>query len=113
MNTLPATAEVKITPALLAEIFWNMDGDEQAQFFNALGSLALGTPAPFSGEIGSFFGLDMQMCCAVASDYSLPLGRQVMEIIGQQASGTRMQPYREQFQLDRQTVKKGIQSTTP
>lgn len=85
-----------LTPEQLAECFWSLDGQQQARFFGSLGALALGTPAPFSKELGSYFGLDMQMFDA--SRYCTPNGLRAMELIGQNTSGERLQPYLECWQ---------------
>lgn len=37
--TIKRQVEVTVTPELLAEAFWNMDADEQAEFFNEIGNL--------------------------------------------------------------------------
>lgn len=34
------TKEVEVTPELLAQIFWQMDNDEQGEFFDALHKIA-------------------------------------------------------------------------
>ena len=36
--TIKRQVEVTVTPELLAEAFWNMDADEQAEFFNEIGN---------------------------------------------------------------------------
>ena len=82
-----------LTPEQLAEAFWDMDADQQAKFFNALGVLALGTKSPFSDHVNSWFPLDWQMYHASKSPHALPLGKRAMEIIGQQFSGELLQPY--------------------
>lgn len=66
----------KLTPELMAKIFWEMDDGEQAKFFDELGTLVMTTPTPFTREIGSMFGLDMQM--HAASLICTPLGRDTM-----------------------------------
>lgn len=88
------TAEIpNLTPENLAECFWELDDKEQARFFEQLGNLSLATPCPYSKKVGSYFGLDMQMCYAAekCSGHAL----RVMEIIGQYGYGEekRMQPY--------------------
>jgi len=95
MKTLPDTLlrDYKVTPEQLAQVFWEMDDREQAAFFNHLGVLALATPAPFSKEIGSWFAFDWQMYHAGTHATALPLGRRVMEIIGESASGALLMPY--------------------
>lgn len=94
---MKVTAEIPpLTPEQLAELFWELSDAEQARFFGSLGACVLATPAPFSGEFGHYFGLDMQMC--FAASHCTPNGLRVMEIIGQQASGQRLQPYLEHWQ---------------
>lgn len=85
-----------LTPEQLAELFWQLDDDQQARFFGHLGACALGTPAPFTKELGSYFGLDMQMYMAMKK--CTPNGKRVIEIIGQMASQERLQPYLESWQ---------------
>ena len=97
MDTMTVTATISaLTPEQLAECFWSLDDKQQARFFGSLGAQALGTPAPFSKELGSYFGLDMQMFSA--SRHCTPNGLRVMELIGQSTSGERLQPYLEHFQ---------------
>lgn len=91
--TATTTSEVEITPEQMAELFWGMDADQQAKFFGHLGVVALATPAPFTKELGSFFGLDWQMYHAAISAHSTPLAKRVMEIIGGAASGSAMLEY--------------------
>lgn len=66
----------ELTPEVLAKMFWELDDAQQARFFDALGTIALTTPTPFSREIGSMAGLDMQMFYAAKK--CTPLGRDVM-----------------------------------
>lgn len=91
------TAEIPdLTPEQLAECFWAMNDEQQARFFGSLGACALATPTWFSGKLGSYWPLDMQMLSA--SSHCTPNGLRVMEIIGQSASGQRLQPYLEHWQ---------------
>lgn len=91
------TAEIPpLTPQHLAELFWQLSDTQQADFFGHLGACALSTPTPFTKELGSYFGLDMQMFAAMKE--CTPNGKRVMELIGQMASGERLQPYLETFQ---------------
>ncbi len=66
----------ELTPAQLAAIFWEMDAVKQGKFFDELGTLVLSTPTPFTREIGSMFGLDMQLYAA--SKEATALGQDVM-----------------------------------
>lgn len=66
----------KLTPAHLAAIFWEMDAKSQGLFFDELGTLVLSTPTPFTREIGSMFGLDMQLYAAAQE--ATALGQDVM-----------------------------------
>lgn len=85
-------AEIKdLSPEQLAECFWQLDHREQARFFERLGCCALGTTTPFGGQVGSYFGLDMQMCYTASEASGNAL--RVMECIGQQVEPSRMQPY--------------------
>ena len=82
----------RLTPAQLAGLFWEMDDVEQGKFFDELGTLVLCTPAPFSREIGSMFGLDMQM--SMAHQKATALGQDAMSRFSDQ--GTRwLKPNRE------------------
>ena len=84
--------EIKdLTPEHLSEGFWNLVDKDQARFFEHLGNLALATTSPFSKQVGSYFGLDMQMC--YAQDHCSGNALRVMEIIGQINSPERLQPY--------------------
>lgn len=64
-----------LTPEQLAEIFWQMDDDQQARFFGSLGACALATPAPYSGDVGTYFCLDMQMFAAAESVQQMELAQ--------------------------------------
>lgn len=89
---LQSEIEIKdLTPEHLAECFWNLDHHEQARFFERLGCCALGTPTPYSKEVGSYFGLDMQMYYTQQEASGNAL--RVMELIGQGSSHDRLQPY--------------------
>lgn len=95
---MKVTAEIPdLSPEQLAECFWSLDDSEQAKFFEQLGVLALSTPAPFSKQVGSYFGLDMQMC--YASSHCSGNALRVMDIIGSHARydeygpSERMRPY--------------------
>ena len=82
--TIPIPIE-SLTPEMLAEAFWAMDSDQQAKFFGHLGACVLATPAPFTGELGSWFPLDWQMY--TAGDYpATPLAAEVMRRIGDAAN---------------------------
>lgn len=39
MNTVTANATVQLTPAMMAEAFWGMGNNEQAQFFQELNAI--------------------------------------------------------------------------
>lgn len=95
MKTLPdiLLKDFSLTPAQLADKFWAMDDQQQAEFFHELGVHALSTPAPFSRDLGSWFGFDWQMYHAATHTKSSAIGRRVMEIIGESASGTLLVPY--------------------
>ena len=66
----------ELSPAHLAAIFWAMDAEQQGKFFDELGTLVMITPAPYSREIGSLFGLDLQL--HAASQRCTALGQDVM-----------------------------------
>lgn len=92
------TAEIPdLTPEQLAECFWSLDDSQQAKFFDYLGVLALSTPTPFTKNVGSYFGFDMQMCYAAEKSSGNAL--RIMDIIGSHArydtfeASERMQPY--------------------
>jgi hypothetical protein len=38
--TIKETKQIECTPELLAKIFWNLDNDEQAEFFDSLSIIA-------------------------------------------------------------------------
>lgn len=76
--TVPLPA---LTPAQLAAMFWQMDDAQQGQFFDELGQLVLCTPAPFTNDIGSMFGLDWQMYAA--SQKATALGQDTMRRISE------------------------------
>lgn len=61
-----------LTPAELAQEFWNMKDDEQADFFNALARLV---PEPWN--------LRRQMCYVANHGFLSPAGREVMTVIGE------------------------------
>lgn len=82
-----------LTPPQLAELFWALDSEQQAQFFNALGVCALATPAPFSREFNSWAGLDWQMYHAAKEHIALPYAQRVMDIIGTNADRARASIY--------------------
>ena len=65
-----------LTPAQLAGLFWEMDAKQQGLFFDELGTLVMSTPTPFTRQIGSMFGLDMQLYAA--SQECTALGQDVM-----------------------------------
>ena len=94
---MTVTAEIPpLTPEQLGEMFWQLDDSEQARFFGSLGACALASPEAFTGKLGSYFNLDMQMFWA--SRKCTPNGLRVMELIGQQAPVDRLQPYLEHWQ---------------
>lgn len=74
----------KLTPKQMASLFWDMNDDEQGKFFDELGQLVLCTPSPFTREIGSMFGLDMQMC--YASGKATALGQDAMSRFSDQGT---------------------------
>lgn len=82
-----------ITPEQLADLFWEMDDEKQAAFFNHLGVIALSAPAPFSREVGGWSAFDWQMYHAAIHTKALPLGRRAMQIIGEQTCDSVMMPY--------------------
>jgi len=85
-------AEIKdLSPEQLAECFWQLDDTQQAKFFGHLGCCALGTPAPYTGKVGEYHGLDLQMW--FASRHCDGNGLRVMECFSQTASADRLQPY--------------------
>jgi hypothetical protein len=92
MNTITIPLPV-LTPEQLAEAFWALDDREQARFFGTLGACSLGTTNCFVKEPGSYFPLDFQMYNA--SVHCTPNGLRVMQMIGDNTSGTRLQPYLE------------------
>ena len=78
--TIPIPLE-SLTPEMLAEAVWAMDSDQQAKFFGHLGACVLATPAPFTGELGSWFPLDWQMYTAGVYP-ATPLAAETMRRIG-------------------------------
>lgn len=80
-----------LTPEQLAEQFWNLDDTQQGKFFGHLGCCALGTPAPYTGKVGEYHGLDLQMW--FASRKCDGNGLRVMECMSQTVSQERLQPY--------------------
>ena len=80
-----------LTPEQLAEQFWQLDDTQQAKFFSHLGCCALGTPAPWTGKVGEYHGLDLQMY--FASRKCDGNGLRVMECLSQSVSAERLQPY--------------------
>ena len=96
MNTLTIPLP-KLEPKHLAQIFWEMDDAQQGEFFDQLGILVMSTPAPFSREVGSMFGLDWQMYHAHLK--ATPLGKDVMSRFGE--NGVRiLRPSTTQFDED-------------
>lgn len=63
--------DVKLLPSELAEMFWDLDADEQAKFFNCLGSV-LTSSAIFQ----------TQMDNVVLSDVLSDAGKYAMQAIG-------------------------------
>lgn len=95
MNTITIPLPV-LTPEQLAEAFWALDDSEQARFFGTLGACSLATTNLFVKKPGSYFPLDFQMYnCATKCT---PNGLRAMELIGQNTSGQRLQPYLEHWQ---------------
>lgn len=75
----------KLTPMQLAEMFWEMNSDEMAQFFGFVGSCALSSK-------GGYAAFDMQICWMSQSEKLTPNGARVMEMIGAFVEGKRLQP---------------------
>lgn len=75
----------KFTPQQIAQMFWDLDDSEQAEFFGSLGAITLATP-----EV--YWKLDLQMCYASESAKLTPNGARVMELIGGWSKGKRLQP---------------------
>ena len=65
--------EIKPSPEELAEVFTNMDGDEQARFFNAIHGFTENWEKPF----------DMQLAYITASKELTLRGQRTMELIGE------------------------------
>lgn len=91
-----------LSPEDLARMFWQMDADEQAKFFNQLGVEVMATLSPFERKPGSWFTLDWQMYQAAHSDYALPLGRRAMETMAQASVTDYLMPYALQEERQRQ-----------
>jgi hypothetical protein len=70
VKSVTKQVEVTLTPPELATIFWNMDSEEQAIFFNHLGLL-------------SMHKLCLQMCYVAQSPELQPCGKETMQKIGE------------------------------
>jgi hypothetical protein len=97
MKTTIEIALPELTPEHFAVIFWNQDDAWQGRFFDELGALVMATPAPFTKEIGSMYGLDWQMY--MAGTKATPLGRDAMSRF--EANGKPLlAPHRNEIQRD-------------
>lgn len=65
MTLIPITSEIDLTPKLMAEAFWNMGSDKQAEFFHELNTVIVTShakdPKSWAWSLG-----EMQWCYVAA-----------------------------------------------
>ena len=78
MTPITVTTEFFVSPKEMAQTFWNMSSDQQAEFFSELAKVIL---ADHAGGNTAAYGLGEYQWFALADDLNRPENRQARDVL--------------------------------